>query len=66
MPTVAAAGRRGMLLHSGFTVLQIRDAQRRQRQAYEEAMADVWFRQMGEIIGHRGKRAARRVLGASQ
>jgi hypothetical protein len=43
------AGYGDLLLHAGFTELQIQDAQRRQRQAYEEAEADAWFRQLGEI-----------------
>jgi uncharacterized protein (DUF934 family) len=48
------AGYRGLLLRAGFTELQIQDTQRRQRQAYEEAMADLWFQQAGEILGLKG------------
>jgi hypothetical protein len=48
------AGHRDLLLRAGFIELQIQDAQRRQRQAYEEAMADLWFQQAGEILGLKG------------
>jgi hypothetical protein len=43
------AGYGNLLLHAGFTELQIQDAQERQRQAHEEAEADAWFRQLAEI-----------------
>jgi hypothetical protein len=43
------AGYRDVLLRAGFTELQIQDAQRRQRQSYEEAEADRFFRQLVSI-----------------
>lgn len=50
------AGHRDLLLNAGFTELQILDAQRRQRQIYEEAMADLWYQQLAQIQVQAGGR----------